>query len=388
MKQAGSRAMKYNVTALTPLLVGDGKALSPIDYMVWKDQVNVLDQPRIFKLLARGPRLEGYLAQLRKATKLDFASWGGFAQNFSQRRIPFEHPETSAIWNSAPSESLFIPTFAANYQGAYLPASAVKGALRTGLVFSRWTAATMERAATAVEGDRAPRRLGETAEAGCGASQVKILAMADSRPVPASAFKIFLTRVASLDTRQGGKPQLAWKVAGRGSVPPQRSSEATPVFAEMAVPGTSFSGEWEERTFLKNQEVSRLLGWRSVPELGLFADAANRYAEAQLDLHRGYADLAGLDSLRQALEVLKAELASTRALPLACLLCLGWGGGFLSKAGFLETEQEAYRKILRALPAIGKGLRDGLPFPKTRRVVFAGGQPSTLPGWVRLQFEK
>lgn len=49
--------MKYSVTALTPLLVGDGKELAPIDYMVWKDQVNVLDQPRIFKLLARGPRL-------------------------------------------------------------------------------------------------------------------------------------------------------------------------------------------------------------------------------------------------------------------------------------------------------------------------------------------
>ncbi len=70
--------MNYKATALTPLLVGDGEALSPIDYMVWKDQVNVLDQGRIFKLLARGPRLEGYLTQLRKATKLDFASWGGF----------------------------------------------------------------------------------------------------------------------------------------------------------------------------------------------------------------------------------------------------------------------------------------------------------------------
>ena len=139
--------MNYKVTALTPLLVGDGRELSPIDYMVWKDQVNVLDQARIFSLLARGPRLEGYLTQLRKATKLDFASWGGFAQNFSQRRIPFENAASTAIWNAAPSESLFIPTFAADYRGPYLPASALKGALRTGLVFSRWSAATMERVA-------------------------------------------------------------------------------------------------------------------------------------------------------------------------------------------------------------------------------------------------
>ena len=96
--------MNYRLTVLTPLLVGDGQELAPIDYMVWKDQVNVLDQPRIFKLLSRGPRLDGYLAQLRRADKLDFASWGGFAQNFSERRIPFEHSSSTAM-NCFPSLS-------------------------------------------------------------------------------------------------------------------------------------------------------------------------------------------------------------------------------------------------------------------------------------------
>src|SRR5271168_5318136 len=115
--------MKYRVTALSPLLAGDGRELAPIDYIVWKDQVNVLDQTRIFKLLARGPRLDGYLAQLQKATKLDFASWGGFAQNFSARRIPFEHPSLTPLWERASSENLFIATFAGNHHGPYLPAS-------------------------------------------------------------------------------------------------------------------------------------------------------------------------------------------------------------------------------------------------------------------------
>ena len=75
--------MNYRLTCLTPTLVGDGQRLSPIDYMVWKDHVNVLDQWRIFRLLAKGPRLESYLTQLKKADKLDFASWGGFAQNYA-----------------------------------------------------------------------------------------------------------------------------------------------------------------------------------------------------------------------------------------------------------------------------------------------------------------
>src|ERR1700712_5357688 len=125
-QKASVPMMNYKVTALTPLLVGDGRELSPIGYMVWKDQVNVLDQTRIFKLLARGPRLEGYLGQLRKATRLDFASWGGFAQSFSQRRIAFDNSDSTSIWNAAPTEALFIPTFAATYRGAYVPASAIK----------------------------------------------------------------------------------------------------------------------------------------------------------------------------------------------------------------------------------------------------------------------
>src|SRR3978361_967507 len=129
--------MKYQVTVLTPTLVGDGNRLSPIDYMVWRDKVNVTNQPRIFKLLSKGPRLEGYLSQLQKATKLDFASWGGFAQNYADRRIPFEDASYTPFFNSAPVESLSIPTFASSGTGPFIPGAAIKGALRTAFVFSR-----------------------------------------------------------------------------------------------------------------------------------------------------------------------------------------------------------------------------------------------------------
>jgi CRISPR-associated protein Csm5 len=377
--------MKYKITALTPLLVGDGRELSPIDYMVWKDQVNVLDQNRIFKLLSRGPRLESYLVQLRKATKLDFASWGGFAQNFSQRRIPFETAEAAAIWNSAPPEALFIPTFAANYRGAYLPASALKGALRSGLVFSRWSAGVIERAAASIEGDRLPRRVGESAETSAQASQMRVFGAADSEPVPVSSFKVYLSRTASLDLRQPDKPQLVWKVAGRGSVAAQRANEATPVFAEMAVPGTEFTGRCEEHAFLRQPDLARSLGWRGAPDVETIIAAANSYAASQLDLHANYAQATGLNGLQQTVDHLRSTLQTIRATSHSCLLCLGWGGGFLSKVSFLDTETDAYRKVLRAIPSISKAVRDKVPFPKTRRLIFMDGKPTSLPGWVALR---
>jgi CRISPR-associated protein Csm5 len=377
--------MKYKVTALTPLLVGDGQELAPIDYMIWKDQVNVLDQPRIFKLLSRGPRLDGYLAQLKKADKLDFASWGGFAQNFSARRIPFEHASSTAVWEKTSAEHLFIPTFTSNHEGAYLPGSALKGALRTGLVFTRWSAATLEKLASSVTGDRPPRRLSDAPEANAGATQSRLLGAADSSPMPHSTFKVYLLRVANLDSRSGSGV-VSWKVAGRGSVPFSRMAESTPTFVEMAVPGTDFTGDLFERKFLENPDLTKALGWRSVPDIDLLLKAANEYAAAQLEQHNRFAELAGLPRVQESIAKLRSELEELSGRR-SCLLCLGWGSGFLSKAAFLQTGDENLRKLLRGVPALSRALKSDAPFPKTRRIVFSGGQPSFLPGWAKLELQ-
>ncbi len=287
------------------------------------------------------------------------------------------HP-TSFPSQQSPPEALFIPTFAANYRGAYLPASALKGALRSGLVFSRWSANVIERAASSMEGDRLPRRLGESSETAAQASQMRVLGAADSEPVPVSSFKVYLLRTASLDLRQPAQPQLVWKVAGRGSVAAQRVNDATPVFAEMAVPGTEFTGRCEEHTFLKQPELSRSFGWRSAPDIETILAAANSYAASQLDLHAHYAEATGLAALQQTIDHLRLQLQEAQSGSHSCLVCLGWGGGFLSKVSFHDTESDAYRKILRAIPSISKAIRDKVLFPKTRRVIFINGKPTSL----------
>jgi CRISPR-associated protein Csm5 len=165
-------------------------------------------------------------------------------------------------------------------------------------------------------------------------------------------------------------------------------TDSTPLFAEMATPGTTFTGVWKERKFLESQELARFLGWRSAPDPKTIFGAVNQYAGAQLDLHARYAEAAELPALGNVVGRLRNELESVKADQSACLVCLGWGGGFVSKAGFLDTEDTAYRKLLRAVPAISRSIRDGVPFPKTRRVIFVGGQPASLPGWARLHISE
>jgi CRISPR-associated protein Csm5 len=135
-----STPIQWRLTVLTPTLVGDGKRLAPIDYMVWKDQVNVLDQSLIFRRLAGTPRMEGYLAELSRARRLEFKNWGGYAQSYAVRRIPLEDPSLVPLWESAKDDEIFIPTFYQGPSGKLLPATAIKGALKTALLGARTSA--------------------------------------------------------------------------------------------------------------------------------------------------------------------------------------------------------------------------------------------------------
>ncbi|MBZ5604086.1 MAG: type III-A CRISPR-associated RAMP protein Csm5 [Acidobacteriia bacterium] len=365
--------MKYRLTCLTPTLVGDGQRLAPIDYMVWKDHVNVLDQRRIFRLLAKGPRLDGYLAQLKKADRLDFASWGGFAQNFAGRRIPFESATAIPVWNRAQAENLFIPTFAESPAGPYIPGTAIKGALRTGSVFDRWSEGTMRDLAARLEEGRPPRNPAAKAEdavlGGAGNSRMRRIAAADSRPVTHAGMKVYLLRVSTLIARGAEKFELGWK-SPRGSVDSRRIEDATPIFAEMASPGTAFEGIWQER---------------SVADRGKIFQAANRYASGLLERHKQYAAQTGLAQLSATLGALDARVGEIGSRQDVCVMSIGWGGGLLGKSAYLNTSDDSYRKILRSMPLYQRAIQTGMPFPKTRRVIFQGGQPASLPGWVMLE---
>jgi CRISPR-associated protein Csm5 len=381
---------RYRVTVLTPTLVGNGTRLAPIDYMVWRDQVNVLDQNRIFRLLAKGPRLESYLAQLRKATKLDFASWGGFAQNYADRRIPFEDPAYPPFWERAQVENLAIPMFAAGEDGPFLPGAAVKGALRTAYVFAHAKPGVIKETAEKMKGDRPLRRpaeqLEQQAAGGGGSDRMRVISVADSGVKARDSFRVYMLRLSTLTARGPQQYALGWKQAGRGSVDGKRPEEGTPTFAEMADPGTTFEGIWRENEFLNREEVRQTLRWNGPVTRESLFEAANKYAEKQLELHAQYAAWTGLEGLGASVSGLKDRLGSVRNSG-GCLLAIGWGAGFVSKSAAIGADEAQYRQMLGTLPYYERAIKSGLPFPKTRRVVFLKNKPATLPGWVELQVE-
>jgi CRISPR-associated protein Csm5 len=381
--------VRYKFTCLTPLLVGDGQELSPIDYMVWKDQVNVLDQRRIFRLLAKGPRLDNYLAQLKRADRLDFASWGGFAQNFAGRRIPFEHSSCAVHWARSGVEALRIPTFASGPSGPFLPGTALKGALRTGMVHAGLKDGSLERMAALFQTDRPPRHPGEILEERAlgsgGASRMRVFQTSDSAPVAVAAMRVYLLRVASLKGRSRDGYTLGWKQSPSGTVDGARPEDSTPTFAEMATPGTVFEGGWRELDSSVDAETRQALNWKGPFTRETLFEAANNYAGALIEAHKTYTEGAGLAHVREDLGRLEEHLTQSRQSGNACLLSVGWGGGLLSRIAWLKTDDPAYREIIVQSGLYGKSPYPGFPFPKTRRVVFLEDRPAALPGWGLLE---
>ncbi|MBI4873525.1 MAG: hypothetical protein HY822_02705, partial [Acidobacteria bacterium] len=142
---------------------------------------------------------------------------------------------------------------------------------------------------------------------------------------------------------------------------------------------------WREDPFLAGPEILEALNWREYPGRTQLFEAANRYSAAMLEAHRQYAERAGLAHLRDNLAALATLAAETARQPAACVLPLGWGGGFLTKAASTDTDSEGFRGVLRQVSLYSRAIQTGLPFPKTRRIVFLENRPATLPGWVRLE---
>lgn len=235
-------------------------------------------------------------------------------------------------------------------------------------------------------GDRPVRHPGSAVEdqlIGVGGSdRMRLFSASDSAPVDAAPFRIYLLRTSTLTSRAPASYALAWKQSPRGSV--TKPEDSTPSFAEMADPGTVFEGSWGEKAFFDNPEIRRTLRWDRTPTRRALFAAANKYAAAQLALHRQYAVWTGIQALAETVADLEEKLHQAEANG-SCLLSIGWGGGFTGKSASPDTTGEDYRKILGAQNFYQRAIQSGLPFPKTRRIVFTGDKPTTLPGWVYLE---
>ncbi len=340
---------RFRLTVLSPLQAGSGELLTPIDYMVWQNEVRVLDQERIFKLLARSPRLESYLDHLRKAERLEWSQWGGYAQSYSSARIPFASAGLASIWDKAKTEDLHIPRFAHGGGRRILPGSALKGAFRTAWLCGAIDPERARKLWIECAAEGLPWRTLAALDAAAGRGALDGLAFTDAR-TPADSFRVYQTRVLVLRA-EGKTGPSEWK-------PGQQ-------FAEMARPGAVFEG-------------------RGALPAGV-SEALRVQARRAISEHAAFARHAAMKPLLEAVEKLREEEASLAGD--SCIFPVGWGAGFRSKTLAPDISTPEARMAVTGIPGIRNAVVPGLPFPKTRRIALDGGGSAALCGWVKLDWD-
>jgi CRISPR-associated protein Csm5 len=175
---------------------------------------------------------------------------------------------------------------------------------------------------------------------------------------------------------------LGWKQSPRGAVDGARPEDSTPVFAEMAAPGTVFRRATGTKTFLLGPEVRRSVRWPENLNRARFFEAANVYAAGLLTLQRQYASWAGMGLLDQSLEELEQRLAEARERAPACSRSVGAAACPPRAPG--STPPTPTIATSCQFGIYNRALDSNLPFPKTRRIVFLNNRPATLPGWAEL----
>lgn len=222
------------------------------------------------------------------------------------------------------------------------------------------------------QGERVPRRLAEAPEeqalGNAGVSRMRLVSVADSVPVTHAGFKVYLLRVSTLQPR-GGSYALGWKQIPRGAVDGSRPDDSTPIFAEMAPPGFTFEGNWQEKTFFTQPEIRRVIRWQESFDRSRIFEAANDYAARLLAAHKQYATWTGLDLLARQIDELEKRLADARqAGQLPALARLGRRTA--EQKRLARYRRPTYRQILQQVSLYGKAIGSNPPFPKTRRIVF------------------
>jgi len=96
--------------------------------MVWKDHVNVLDQPGSSAFWQRVRAWTAISPSSKQPTVLEFRLVGGFRARISLGAgFPYEHPSTIHVAGKRPNPKIFSSDVCGFAVGPYVPAPAIKG---------------------------------------------------------------------------------------------------------------------------------------------------------------------------------------------------------------------------------------------------------------------
>ena len=391
--------MRYRCEVLTPLHVGTGQTLIPMEYLAdgWFAVVN---QEALFRVAP---------GEAENLTRQLVALSPEAIQRLSLNQVlpaPLRERQDLYRYQCALSAYVKAQLNRARERGqaevrvitktpddrAYLPGTSLKGALRTALAYA-WARGDAQALAAL---KRAPTREKWRAvegllRGGTGTDVtrdvLRALEVGDSAAMPADeCLAVAHEAVLSAAVRRGasvrGDAHAAWK--------------GFPTFIETIKPGVVLEGRIVLRDRLLAPPVSERMEWtprQQALSLGEILDAVNLLATdviAWEERYLGRVTGVDLDPVRRFYERLSERVRTAGGNE--AYLCLGRGAGWhKSTVGLLLEEAQdfdfaRFRREGGTAERRGPGFdRTDFEFPKTRKLTMeGGGRPFAPLGWVRV----
>ena len=372
-------SLRLGLEILTPVQTGTGgNLIQQIDYIDQGGQVFVVDQARTFAALASGDQtLDAVLsgARLDDLVKLAGPRHGQLLPSLhGARGVPRE-------FRAQLKDAFLRP---------YLPGTALKGAIRTALFATllrqyppdayqhllpdidrrnhRPTASAKTAAKRLTErafGANPNRDRLRALHVGDALFQPDDLRLADIRWLNLTGHPPYRARWRNMSTRNS---ENRWQ-------------DAPGLHAEMLAPGTLAPVTLQWDGFLLSDPAwsgdiaDPAILPRTFADLRDILNAQARHRlQGEIDFYRAYGQDGPLQQCRRLLALLEQETE-------AAYLQLAWGSGWCGMTGdwLVEEDRERMRGLYREMRG-----RDGMPFPKTRRLAVWQNQPCLPLGWLRL----
>jgi len=383
-------SFKYELEVLTPLHVGSGKKIYPLEYVIDGDFIRV-DMDKLFTDSAF--QMERFILESKKR---DF-----YLGNFDKKNA-IKHPlykldmDTQVgqeLISNIGSPSALILDFIKEGKNFYIPGSSIKGAIRTAILwqalgnkenkrdFEKQLKHTIEKkkeerrakSRSRVKREQFALSAEETILGKPNYSLLRALQVGDSAYLRLSSLNIIYTKVLG-KFGHGFK----WKQLGRERKSVDRPEEATSTFLEAVRPKTLIFGTLKIDDFLLQKEVAATLGFKGAELIANIAKVCNEFSLHHLEKEIVFFQSMGFLSIQKELEKIKALNLEENAL----LLHFAWGAGYGTKALGEDIDSELFENM-RKEQLMPQGWQGSSP--KTRKIVFEGKVPRYVIGWVKMK---
>jgi CRISPR-associated protein Csm5 len=373
------RSLTFEVELLSPVHIGNGRNLGKYELAVIGGRLWRFDPGRVLQALSGDPAmLERYLQDGASV----LATWReGSRQTCARYDVEWSGAAPGNVREHL-ADSLGRP---------YLPGSALKGAIRSAILWAcHWSLPeeVKARQRSLIGREQDPRSAGRPLQQRFFGKDphhdlLRALRPEDSAPISPERLGVAEVRIAVAEP----DTSLAWFVGPHRHVADPRRGAV--LWAEVLPAGLRTRVRVTLDRFLTENatEVGQEAPCLPARELGLegrrklldaWTKSCNLASRERAVADEQWASALGFEAWAGFYRWLLAEM---QRVPDAVYLQLGWGVGWRGKTA---VEPLGVQAVDRARQKYRLG-RAGSLFPKTRRVLFLKGEPRTPLGWLRLR---